>query len=52
MMGEIKDIPKHWQVKKLGDVCKILAGYGFPKNFKVQLQENFPFTRLGIFQRM
>lgn len=28
-MSEIKDIPKHWEVKKLGEVCKLKNGYAF-----------------------
>ena len=28
-MSEEKDIPKHWRVKKLGEVCKLKNGYAF-----------------------
>ena len=28
-MSEIKDIPKHWEIKKLGEVCKLKNGYAF-----------------------
>lgn len=29
-MAEINNIPKHWQLKKLGDVCGIIYGKGLP----------------------
>jgi type I restriction enzyme S subunit len=29
-MSEIKDIPKHWEIKKLGEVCGIVYGKGLP----------------------
>jgi type I restriction enzyme S subunit len=29
-MSEIKDIPKHWEKKKLGEVCGIVYGKGLP----------------------
>ncbi|MDP3928916.1 MAG: restriction endonuclease subunit S [Bacteroidota bacterium] len=29
-MSEIKDIPKHWETKKLGEVCGIVYGKGLP----------------------
>ncbi|KAF0159822.1 MAG: Uncharacterized protein FD159_320 [Syntrophaceae bacterium] len=29
-MSEVKDIPEHWEVKKLGEVCGIIYGKGLP----------------------
>lgn len=46
-MSEEKKIPKHWQIKKLGEVCKILAGYGFPKNIQGSTLGEFPFYKVG-----
>ena len=46
-MSEIKDIPKHWEIKKLGEVCKILAGYGFPKNIQGSTSGEIPFYKVG-----
>lgn len=40
-------LPKHWEVKKLGEVCKILAGYGFPKNIQGLTSGEFPFYKVG-----
>ena len=28
-MSEVRNIPKHWQVKKLGEVCTLKNGYAF-----------------------
>jgi len=47
MISEIKDIPEHWEIKKLGEVCKILAGYGFPKNIQGSTSGEFPFYKVG-----
>ena len=46
-MSEIKDIPEHWQIKKLGEVCAILSGYGFPKNIQGSSSGEFPFYKVG-----
>ena len=31
-MSEIKDIPEHWEVKKLGEVCEIIMGQSPPSS--------------------
>jgi type I restriction enzyme S subunit len=46
-MSKVKDIPKHWQIKKLGEVCKILPGYGFPLNFQGSKAGKYPFYKVG-----
>ena len=40
-------IPKHWQLKKLGEVCNIFPGYGFPKNLQGSKSGKFPFYKVG-----
>jgi len=46
-MSEINHIPKHWQLKKLGEVCKIFQGYGFPKNLQGIKTGEFPVYKVG-----
>ncbi len=46
-MTENNNIPKHWQLKKLGEVCKIFQGYGFPKNLQGIKTGEFPFYKVG-----
>ncbi len=46
-MSEITDIPAHWEIKKLGEVCAILSGYGFPKNIQGSSSGEFPFYKVG-----
>jgi len=40
-------IPKHWQIKKLGEICEILPGYGFPKDLQGLKTGEFPFYKVG-----
>jgi type I restriction enzyme S subunit len=37
----------NWQTKKLGDIAKIQAGYGFPKNIQGKTSGDFPFIKVG-----
>lgn len=41
-MSEIKDIPKHWQIKKLGEVCDKITKGGTPTTY------GFSFVLKGI----
>jgi len=46
-MGEIRDIPKHWQIKKLGDVCHTTSG-GTPSRGNTKYyQGNIPWVKSG-----
>ncbi len=41
-MSEIKDIPKHWEIRKLGEVCEIFAGGDVPKdNFSLTPSDKY-----------
>jgi type I restriction enzyme S subunit len=44
-MSELNNIPKHWQVKKLGDVCKLKNGFAF-KSTEYQ-NEGVPVIRIS-----
>jgi type I restriction enzyme S subunit len=46
-MSEVKILPKGWKIKKLGEVCHILAGYGFPKDLQGLSSGQFPFYKVG-----
>ncbi|MFZ4464266.1 MAG: restriction endonuclease subunit S [Bacteroidales bacterium] len=50
-MTEIQIIPNHWKLKKLGEICKILPGYGFPKNLQGIKKGEFPFYKVGDISR-
>ena len=41
------NLPPHWQIKRLGDVCKIYSGYGLPKNLQGQNDGKYPFYKVG-----
>ena len=41
------NIPKHWQGKKLGEVCQIYQGYGFPKVLQGSINGKYPFYKVG-----
>jgi len=43
----MNNIPKHWQVKKLGEVCKFYQGYGFPKDLQGSRSGEYPFYKVG-----
>lgn len=42
-----QNIPEHWELKKLGEVCTIYAGYGFPKLLQGKLNGTYPFYKVG-----
>ena len=44
-MSEIKNIPKHWQIKKLGEVCKIVTGTTPSKSILEYYGTDFPFYK-------
>lgn len=46
-MSELNNIPKNWQVKKLGEVCKFYQGYGFPKDLQGSRSGEYPFYKVG-----
>lgn len=37
----------NWQNKKLGEIAKIRAGYGFPKDIQGKISGDFPFIKVG-----
>jgi len=50
-MNEIKDIPKHWQIKKLGEVAKVKGGKRLPKgNPYADGITRFPYIRVTDFE--
>ena len=50
-MSEIKDIPKHWEIKKLGDVCVTTSG-GTPNRGNSKFyQGNIPWVKSGELDR-
>lgn len=44
-MSEKRNIPKHWQVKKLGEACKCVTGTTPPKNDPKNYGYDFPFVK-------
>lgn len=42
-MKETNNIPKHWQLKKLGEVCKIIMGQSPPSNTYNKIGDGLPF---------
>ncbi|MEI8378284.1 MAG: restriction endonuclease subunit S [bacterium] len=44
-MSENNNIPKHWQVKKLGEVCKLKNGYAFKSDNYIN--EGVPVIRIS-----
>ena len=44
-MSEVKIIPKHWQIKKLGEVCKIVTGTTPSKSILEYYGTDFPFYK-------
>lgn len=50
-MSEIKDIPKHWEIKKLGEVCHTTSG-GTPSRQKSSYYNgNIPWVKSGELDR-
>jgi Restriction endonuclease S subunits len=47
MMSEIKDIPKHWKVKKLGEVCHTTSGGTPSRGNNKYYQGNIPWVKSG-----
>lgn len=45
IMSEINSLPKHWQVKKLGEVCKLKNGFAFKSNSYIT--EGIPVIRIS-----
>lgn len=41
------DLPEGWVWKKVGEVCNILSGYGFPKNLQGKTSGDLPFYKVG-----
>ena len=45
---EIGDIPKEWEVKKLGDICDVRGGKRLPKGYQLEDENNgFPYIRVA-----
>lgn len=36
-----------WKLKTLGEVCKVVSGTGFPKQYQGQSEGDFPFFKVG-----
>ena len=36
-----------WEVKRLGEVCDVLQGYGFPERFQGKQQGKYPFCKVS-----
>jgi type I restriction enzyme S subunit len=47
-MNEIKDIPKHWQVKRLGEVCDLQNGVAFKSKDYVEFSKTLVFRMSQI----
>ncbi|MBC7913135.1 MAG: restriction endonuclease subunit S, partial [Pyrinomonadaceae bacterium] len=46
-MIDDKQLPEGWTQFKLGNVCKILPGYGFPKDLQGGKTGEYPFYKVG-----
>jgi type I restriction enzyme S subunit len=44
-MSDVKNIPKHWQIKKLGEECKCVTGTTPPKNDPHNYGNDIPFVK-------
>lgn len=40
-------IPKEWESKKLGEICKIISGTGFPLRYQKLVSEGIPFIKVS-----
>jgi type I restriction enzyme S subunit len=45
ILSEVKNIPKHWQIKKLGEECKCVTGTTPPKNDPHNYGNDIPFVK-------
>ena len=41
------ELPKTWEIKKLGEVCDFYQGYGFPKHLQGESIGKYPFYKVG-----
>lgn len=46
-MSNNTGVPPGWTVATLGEVCRVLAGYGFPKHLQGQSTGSIPFYKVG-----
>ena len=45
--GEVRELPKGWCRVSLGDIAKILPGFGFPKEIQGKTKGKYPFFKFG-----
>lgn len=46
--SEIGEIPEEWEVKKVGDICKVKGGKRLPKGYQLEDEDNaFPYIRVA-----
>jgi len=50
-MSELNNIPKHWQVKKLGEVCQTTSGGTPSRGIKSYYEGNIPWVKSGELDR-
>ncbi len=50
-MSELNNIPKHWQVKKLGEVCQTTSGGTPSRGNKSYYEGNIPWVKSGELDR-
>lgn len=46
-MSEVKNIPKHWEIKKLGEVCLTTSGGTPSRGIKKYYEGNIPWVKSG-----
>jgi type I restriction enzyme S subunit len=47
MIHDRRSLPNSWTETTLGEVCKIVAGYGFPESLQGRQQGELPFYKVG-----